>query len=83
LEGDLKDIPIPDEDDFQDYLHLMRSWRITSRMYLYLMRSWRTTSRIYLYLLRSWRTTSRIYLYLKVHKRENFLGSDIEICTFS
>ncbi len=22
-------------------------------------------------------------LHLKVHKRENFLGSDIEICTFS
>jgi hypothetical protein len=23
------------------------------------------------------------YSFLKVHKRENFLGSDIEICTFS
>ncbi len=23
------------------------------------------------------------YMQLKVHKRDNFLGSDIEICTFS
>jgi hypothetical protein len=25
----------------------------------------------------------KVPYYLKVHKRENFLGSDIEICTFS
>ncbi len=25
----------------------------------------------------------RMYDVLKVHKRENFLGSDFEICTFS
>jgi hypothetical protein len=26
--------------------------------------------------------TVKVAILLKVHKRENFLGSDIEICTF-